>query len=212
MHTDSEKVAKAKAPAAWSELLEAWEAKLAGHTADAEKYFDAAKQLAQARGFRYLPAGRVAPLPIKGLLVRVEAVRNIVGWASKIAVAAILGGVTEPALTVTCALEVYWGLAKDNTLGESEDQFRRWKNPRLQAAKNFVEVVGNKPISEITGDDMLDFCQWWVERIEAENLPPNSANKDLVHLADVLKTLNWMKHSGLVLPRGDLALKRGEKQ
>ncbi|SED24591.1 DUF6538 domain-containing protein [Rhodobacter sp. 24-YEA-8] len=43
LHTDSEKVAKAKAPAAWSELVEAWEAKLFGKEADAEQFFEAAK-------------------------------------------------------------------------------------------------------------------------------------------------------------------------
>jgi integrase len=211
LHTDSEKIAKAKAPAAWSELLGAWEAKLGGHNAEAEKYFEAAKQLAQARGFRYLPAERVANLPIDSLLQRVEAVRDKKGEPRKMEAAAILGGVVEPAITVTRALEHYWGLAKDKTLGKSDDQSRRWKNPRLKAVKNFVDVVGDKAIAEITGEDMLDFRQWWIERIEAEDLTPNSANKDLVHLADVLKTVNRMKRLGLVLPLGDLALKQGEK-
>lgn len=211
LHTDSEKIAKSKAPAAWSELLDAWEAKLAGHNAEAEKYFEAAKQLAQARGFRYLPAERVANLPIDSLLQRIEAVRDTKGEPRKMEAAAILGGVVEPAITVTRALEQYWGLAKDKTLGKSDDQLRRWKNPRLKAVKNFVDVVGDKAIPEITGDDMLDFRQWWIERIEVEDLTPNSANKDLVHLADVLKTVNRMKRLGLVLPLGDLALKQGEK-
>lgn len=211
LHTDSEKVAKAKAPAAWSELLEAWEAKLAGQTAEAEKLFEAAKRLAAARGFRYLPAERVATLPVDGLLDRVEAVRNVEGMPSPIEAAAFLGAVPEPVITVTRALEIYWGLAKDKTFGKSEDQLRRWRNPRLKAVKNFVDVVGDKALHEISGEDMLDFRQWWVEKIEAEGLTPNSANKDLVHLGDVLKTVNRMKRLGLVLPLSDLSLKQGEK-
>lgn len=212
LHTDSEKVAKAKAPAAWSELLEAWEARLAGKDADAEQFFEAAKHLAQARGFRYLPVGQVATLPLGELLNRVEAVQNSGDRPSKIDAAAFLGGATVPAITITRALELYWELAKDKTFGKSEDQLRRWRNPRLKAVKNFVDVIGDKAISEISGDDMLDFRQWWIDRIEAEDLTPNSANKDLIHLADVLKTVNRMKRLGLVLPLSDLALKQGEKR
>lgn len=211
LHTDSEIVAKAKAPAAWSELLEAWEARLAGQTAEADKLFEAAKRLAAARGFRYLPAERVATLPVDSLLDRVEAVRHVEGMPSPIEAAAYLGGAVEPAITVTRALEIYWGLAKDKTFGKSEDQLRRWRNPRLKAVKNFVDVVGDKALHEISGEDMLDFRQWWVEKVETDGLTPNSANKDLVHLGDVLKTVNRMKRLGLALPLSDLSLRQGEK-
>ncbi len=211
LHTESEKVAKTKAPAAWSEMLEAWEAMLAGQTDQADAYFEAAKQLAQARGFRYLPAERVAKLPVEDILDRVESIRGVDGKPSSFEAASVLGGVTETIITVTRALEAYWGLAKDKTFGKSEDQLRRWRNPRLKAVKNFVDVVGDKALAEITADDMLDFRQWWVEKIETEDLTPNSANKDLVHLGDVLKTVNRMKRLGLSLPLSDLALKQGEK-
>jgi integrase len=71
-------------------------------------------------------------------------------------------------------------------------------------------VVGDKAIHEITGDDMLDFRSWWMERLEEEDLTPNSANKDLIHLGEVLKTVNRMKRLGLVLPLTDLSFKEGE--
>jgi hypothetical protein len=57
---------------------------------------------------------------------------------------------------------------------------------------------------------MLDFRQWWADRLEAQDLTPNSANKDLVHLGDVLRTVNKMKRLGLHLPLSDLAFKEGE--
>ncbi|QYZ68837.1 hypothetical protein JO391_13830 [Neotabrizicola shimadae] len=57
----------------------------------------------------------------------------------------------------------------------------------IKAIRNFIEVIGDKPIAEITRDDMLDFRQWWSERLETEELTPNSANKDLVHLGKVLR-------------------------
>ncbi|WP_444460563.1 hypothetical protein [Rhodobacter capsulatus] len=124
--------------------------------------------------------------------------------------AALLGAEKAPPLSVSAALELYWTLAKDKTLGKSEDQLRRWKNPRVKAVKNFIAVVGDKAIHDITGDDMLDFRNWWMERLEEEDLTANSANKDLIHLGDVLKTVNRMKRLGLVLPLSDLSFKEGD--
>ena len=212
LHTDSETLAKMKAAAAWAEMIEAWEAKLAGLSEDAERRFEAAKQLAQTRGFRYLPADRVANLPTEAILERVEAVREAGGQPDKQEAAALLGGASEPVLTVQGALDAYWSLAKDKTFGKSEDQLRRWRNPRLKAIRNFINVVGDKPIAEISADDMLDFRQWWIECIEREGLTPNSANKDFVHFADVLKTVNKLKRLGLSLPLSDMAIKEGERQ
>lgn len=210
LHTDSEQLAKLKADAAWAELIEGWEARLAGDTDDAERRFEAARELAERRGFRYLPAAKVATLPKADLLERIEAVPEHKGEPNLVEAAAILGGVSEPPITVTRALELYWGLAKDKTFGKSENQLRQWRNPHKKAVKNFVAVVGDRPLPEITGDDMLNFRDWWIERIADEDLTPNSANKDLIHLGKVLKTVNRMKRLNLVLPLSDLSLKEGE--
>ena len=207
LHTDSESVAKSKADRAWSQMIEAWEAKLAGDTEDAEARFAAAQELARVRGFRYLDVGKVAKLPVEALIERVEAVPT---QADKAEVAALMGTVPEPQLTVSKALDLYWTLARENTFGKSEDQLRRWKNPRIKAVRNFVAVAGDKGIENITRDDMLDFRQMWLERIEGGEVTANSANKDLIHLGDVLKTVNKMKRLGLDLPLGELSFKEGE--
>ena len=119
LHTDSEQLAKLKAEAAWAELIEAWEARLAGDTEDAERRFEAARELAERRGFRFLPAAKVGALPVAELLERVEAVPEHKGEPNPVEAAALLGGVSEPPVTVTRALDLYWGLTKDKTLGKS---------------------------------------------------------------------------------------------
>ncbi|WP_406720616.1 integrase [Thioclava litoralis] len=212
LHTDSESVAKSKADRAWSQMIEAWEAKLAGDTEDAEARFAAAQELARVRGFRYLDVGKVAKLPVEALIERVEAVTAPAGQPDKVEVAALMGTVPEPQLTVSKALETYWTLAREKTFGKSEDQLRRWKNPRIKAVTNFIAVVGDKGIDNITRDDMLDFRQYWLDRIEGGEVTANSANKDLIHLGDVLKTVNKMKRLGLDLPISDLSFKEGEKR
>lgn len=212
LHTDSMTEADRKAGPAWEQLVAGWEAKLAGDTSDAEQRFEAARELAEARGFRFMRAEKVAELPTDELLARIKAVSTIKGKPDLKEAAALLGGAKEPEITVTRALELYWGLAREKTIGKSADQLRKWRNPRIKAVQTFVSVVGDKAISEISGDDMLDFRAWWLDRIENEGLTPGSANKDLIHLGDVLKTVNKMKRLGLVLPLSDLNFKEGEAE
>ncbi len=210
LHTDSETVARSKADRAWGQLVEAWEARLAGDTEDAEARHAAAHELARIGGFRYLDVGLIARLPVDELVARVEAIGARRAAPDTVEASALLGTVPAPSLTLEKALELYWGLAREKTLGKSMDQLRRWKNPRVKAVRNFVEIVGNKPIEAITRDDMLDFREHWLERIEAGEVTPNSANKDLIHLGDVLKTVNTMKRLGLTLPLGELSFREGE--
>lgn len=213
LHTDSLSAAEVKAAAVWDQFIAGLEAKLAGDTSDAEARFAAAHDLAAARGFRYLRADKVAQLPLEQLRDRFSAVSGFTDLPhkpDKLEAAALLGGVTEPPLTISRCLELYWALARDKKLGKSLDQIRKWENPRKKAIGNLIKVIGNKPIQEITGDDMLDFRNWWLERIEEEDLTAGSANKDLIHLGDVLKTVNKLKRLGLVLPLTDLKLKESE--
>ncbi|WP_273691163.1 tyrosine-type recombinase/integrase [Ketogulonicigenium vulgare] len=209
LHTDSLTAASEKAVKVWSELVAAWEIKLTGRDGEAMARFDMARELAANRGFSYLPAADVAKLPYAEFAKRMDA-----AIPSKIFnvtdAEAILGIVPPPSMTVSGALDAFWTLAKDRTLGKSEDQLRRWRNPRLKAVNNFIAVIGDKPIDAITADDMLDFRAWWVERIQQEELTPNSANKDLGHLGDVFNTVNKLKRLGLSLPLGDLKLKQAD--
>ncbi len=212
LHTDSEALAATKEVTAWANMVEGWEALLAGDSSDAETRFAAARELASARGFRFMKVADVAKLEREELLTRIEAVPQTRSGPNLIEAAAILGGAVEPGITVSKALELYWTLAKDKTFGKSEDQLRRWKNPRVKAVNNFVDLIGDKALAKITGDDMLDFRNWWMERIELEDLTANSGNKDLVHLGDIFKTVNRLKRLGLVLPLSDLAIKEGEQR
>ncbi|MEM8758802.1 MAG: DUF6538 domain-containing protein [Pseudomonadota bacterium] len=210
LHTDSPAVARSKADRAWAQMIEAWEARLAGDTDDAEARYAAAQNLARIRGFRYLDIGAVADLPVQEVMERVEAIAAPAARPVGTEATALLGTIPSPEISVSKALELYWTLAGEKTLGKSADQLRRWRNPRKKAIRNFIAVVGDKGISEISRDDMLDFRQSWLDRIAAGEVMANSANKDLLHLGDVLKTVNRMKGLKLTLPLGELSFREGE--
>jgi integrase len=213
LHTDSEVIAKIKAPKVWAGMIEAWEARLAGDTTDAEAQYAAARDLAAARGYRFLSAERVSRLPKTEFAARVDEVMA----ASKgdkpdmVLARAVLGGTSAPPITVSRALELYWEVkGKADITGKSPDQLRRWKNPRIKAFSNFIAVNGNIPISEIGADEMLAFRDWWEAKIEAEGLSANSANKDFVNLSSALRLVIMRKRLNLDLPLSGYSFREGE--
>ena len=159
-----------------------------------------------------MPVEEVAELPASEIVARVNAAHDKKGKPNLTEAAALLGTVKKPTLTMTAALETYWHLAKDKVFGKSEDQIRRWRNPRIKAFNNFVNVVGNLEIAEITPDNMLDFRDWLMERIESGEIKANSANKDLIHIAGVLRLVNTKKRLGLNLPLSDLSIAEGDAE
>jgi len=212
LKTDSHQLATKKAPAVWDSLIAGWEAQLAGQSEDATVRFEAVRAIAASHGLSYKPIKDVEQLPFEELLARVEVLQRRDGRVDTVVAPAILGSVDVPSLTVSEALEEYWRLTPDRTRGKSDDQKRRWRNPRKKAIRNFIDVVGNLALAKLKRTDFLDFRSWWLERITEEGLTPNSANKDLIHLADVLKTVNELKGYGFDLPLQKLTLQEGDKK
>jgi integrase len=212
LHTDSETVAKAKAPRIWADMIEAWEAMLDGMSSEGEKRMKAARELAAKRGFRFMSVSEVANLPFPQVFERMKAVENRDGTPNMALAAAILGGAAHSELTVTGALKRFWIVAKVQTRQKSTDQIRRWENPRKKAVANFIEAMGqDMQIKEITTRDLYTFRAWWVEKMDAEGLTANSANKDFVHLTAVIKEVARAEEVALRFNTVGLSIKDGEK-
>lgn len=211
LKTDSRREAEAKAAQVWDQHKLGWEARLKGHDADALARFEAAKELAQAYGFRYATARQVARQPLAEIAGRVKAVQGSSGKLRKQDAAALLGLDKPPRLTVNAALDIFWKLAEERTHGKDLNQLRIWKNQRKRAVTNFVDVVGDLVLEEISRDNMLDYRQWWWERIRDEGLTANSANKDISAFVNILRTVNEMKRLHIDLPVEGLAFTEGEQ-
>jgi hypothetical protein len=72
--------------------------------------------------------------------------------------------------------EEYETLTKDELKNFSPNQLRVWRNNRMRAAENFVSVVGEKPVNELTVDDAIDYTDWRRERVTTKNVAVKSAN------------------------------------
>ncbi len=186
LKTDSKQEARRKATI-FNEQLEAyWQSLIESGNTYENSAFRKIVRIARQMGFAYKPMPEVVALPIQELIERILVLKD----ATPKQVEAVLGGRSEPELTVKHALEKFWDFAKDRTMEKSVHQYRKWQNPRKKAIENFVRLIGNKDVKHITKDDILAFRDWWIERIQSEDKNPSSANKDFIHLKNVLETVS----------------------
>ena len=148
--------------------------------------------LAQNMVVNFVTVGNVADLTIKDVVQRTKLVQPKKPQAQLTLAPAVLGGAVDRIPKISEALELFWDLSKPDVREKTADELRRWRNPRLKAFKNFINVVGDKSVSKLTADDMLNFREWLFERIEG-GLSVSSTNKDLIHVSSVLKKVNKMK-------------------
>lgn len=187
LHTTDRAEAEKLAAAEWAKLLRGWKAGAGITSEDEGERYRAAKDTAKARGFRFMEVARVAALPVRDILTRIEAARRPSGGLDPILGPALLGTIRKPVFRLTAILDLFWAQAADHARGKSRDQVRRWKAPRVKAFKNLVSVIGDLEFSEMTPDDLLDFRAWWWDRVEEEGLDPTTANKDFTYVAATIR-------------------------
>lgn len=194
LHTDSPSEAE-KRSSVINEKLEAyWNQLITTGDSHDQDNFAHITEMVRLFGFTYRPSHELAEASSVRLVNRLQAVSQV---TEPMQVEALLGGVPVPELTLTDALNKYWGLAKGELLDKSESQIRKWKNPRKKAINNAISVLGGKRVSEITRDDIIQFRDWWIDRLGQENLQSNSANKDLTYLKVVISTVSDHSRLGL---------------
>ncbi len=185
LRTDSKQQAYRRAVMLNDQVEAYWQSLVANGLSHNEQNFKNAVTTARQMGFTYQPISVVASLPREELIARLLALKD----ASKSQVEAVLGTRPDMSITLKEAIEKYWALAKDKLVNKSEFQIRKWKNPRRKAVENFISVVGNKPLTEISRDDIIAFRDWWLDKIKEQKKSPDTANKNLIQLRTIIETL-----------------------
>ena len=186
LKTDSQSEALRKIPDVEESLHNYWVA-LCDGTGDADKY-EAMVKVAASRGVRYRPENELMGRGLEEVLRRIEAL-NPSEADDPVVSGAVLGSVKRPTIKLSQISEMYFELQKDTLLGKSEDQIRRWKNPRKKAFKNLIALLGDVDMASVERDDALEFRDWWQNRIVDEKLTANSANKDMTYISASFQTL-----------------------
>lgn len=193
-----------KARAIDAELEAYWDALEAGALEDADARLAAVKRIARARGFSYQPVSELAKGPIAEILRRLERLEArgelAPGAAAAPALEAELGLGPSGLETVAEALERFYALTPEREIGKSPEQIKRARAPKDKAVRNLARVISDKPFAHVTGGDALAFRAWWAERLSAEGLTANAANKDLNHLSVLWSTIERLERRGIPNP------------
>jgi integrase len=159
--------------------------------------YELTRRRARALGFDYIENDQLLRQPAEARLERLEAlvVNGLTNDAG--ARAALLGLEKRPAFKLSKLFEEYEEATKGEVRDLSPDQLRIWRNGRIRAVERFVEVVGDKPIGEITSDDGIDYYDWWRERVTDNTVDAKTANKDMGQLSRMLKEMSIRRRLSL---------------
>ena len=148
---------------------------------DFNKRYKDAVQVARAHGFVYKTIDQISASNLSEIVQRLS-----VDVSSEQKVEALLGGAGSSKIQLSDCTELYWNLVHDRLFNKSEHQIRKWKNPRKAAMKNFIEVVGDKHLQDVTRSDILDFRAWWNDKLK-NGFSPVSANKQMRFIRDMMQ-------------------------
>lgn len=186
LKTTSEPVAIQRASILNSELEKLWNKLTANQPLNTDHEYQKAVQTAQSFNFSYRTIDELAQGDLEKIINRTQAIQQPAIFEKEQDIAALLGKHTVASLTISKALDEFFEFEKPNHTRKNADQLRKWKNPRIKAVKNFIQVCGDLPIDQITRADTLNFRSWWLARVESENLTSNTPNKDFSHLRTLI--------------------------
>lgn len=168
-----------------AKLEQLWAALLAGESDSAWARYNAAVERARLEGFTYRSAEALAAGPEDEIVRRVRSLVDRPG--DKSARKALLGGATPPRVMVSNLVDEYARLMTAEHIGKRPEQIRRWSNARRLALANFIAVVGDKPVGDVTREDARLFQGWWADKVKAANgAGANQANKQLGQIGAML--------------------------
>jgi integrase len=187
--------------------LEAYWSRLAtGDATTAKGAYDEARRVARSFGFDYRPAAELATAPISEIVVRSEALVARGRVEDEKSFAALHGGVATPKIRLSDLFAEFGKVMRASLADMSKDQVRKWANPKKRALANLITVIGDKPISDITRSDALDFQSMWQDRVLDEGIEVGTANKDFGHISRMLRAVDRRHRLGLAPVFGDLRL------
>lgn len=152
---------------------------------DQEKYQKAIKRAAQF-GFVYQDAVTISEGSLDELQDHLEVAEKHID--NPAIVEAVLGGAVEPELKLSNLFELFHEISKGQLRNKSPLQMRHWKQVRISAINNFISVVKDKRLIDLTRNDGLAFRDYWLERLTAENKAANTANKQFGFLQNMVRT------------------------
>jgi integrase len=159
--------------------------------------YEQARRNARSLGYDYVPNSELIAFPQEKRLERLEALVAKGLTNDPAAREAMLGTVQRPSFNLARLFKEYEAATKDEVKDMSPDQLRIWRNGRIRAVAQFVQVVGDKPVADLTHADAIDYSEWWRARVVEDEVAAKTANKDMGQLSRMLKDMSIRRRLNL---------------
>ncbi len=164
-----------------------WRGMRDGQGAEARIRFEAAQKRAKDLGLTYRTAEELAAGDFSEFMRRLDLLIESKKVDDEREVSAALGGEARPTIMLSGLVDEVKAVQKALLTQKSENQIRKWENPKKLAVKNLQDLIGDKALTEITRIDALRFRNWWLDRIVDEGVEIGTANKNIGHIAKMVK-------------------------
>lgn len=167
-----------------------WAALIADNDVDpARRRYEAAVKRVEALGFTFHASGELERVArFEDLARRLEETLAAGRREDEIG-PPLLGAVDVPKTTIRKAFDLYVDeIVADELVAKSKGQREQWRKVKLRAVSNFIALVADKPMEDITVDDAKKVYLYWLKRIapkEGEGpatASASSGNRDLGNL------------------------------
>lgn len=193
------------------ELEAYWRGLVEGKAQEAADRYNAARARARVLGFDYVESPQLADRPVLEILERYEKLLTGKMVEDAGARAAVLGFEAKPSIKLSEVFPQFERLSRNYVKDKSPNQLRVWRNGYKLAVTDFISVVGDKTLHELTHADILDYTEWLADRMSEGDIVARTANKQITHVNRMIKELNRNMRLGLSNLFADMAL-RGEKK
>jgi hypothetical protein len=180
------------------DLTNYWKGLGDGSAAEALIRFEAAQKRARQLALPYRTAQELADGPLDEILRRVQVLIDRNALDVELDVAAIAGGEPRPALLLSQLVDAFAQIKEFALTGMSASQLHRWRLPKDRAVANLSKVLGgDREANSIVLPEAIKFQAWLRDQIRAGTLQVQSANKQIGHLDNMLRTVERTHQLGI---------------
>jgi len=179
------------------ELEAYWRGLDAGKAQEAADRYAEARRRARTLGFDYAETPELMNRSTIELVKRIERLLQKKLVENDGAEIALMGFEKRPVVKLSEVFPIFEKQTKTEVKDMSPNQLRRWKNGYLLAVTDFIGVVGDKALGELSHTDVLDYVDWLDGRVDEEGIVAKTANKYIGHNSKMIKEINRKLRLGL---------------
>lgn len=174
-----------------------WRGLVDSKSQDAAVRYADARRRARILGFDYVETSELANRSLVEVLERLDKLASEGLLDHTPSRAAVMGFEKLPAVKLSEIFAIFEKQTNNEVKDMSPNQLKRWKNGYLLAVTDFISVVGDKSLGELSHTDVLDYVDWLDGRVAEESIVAKTANKHIGHNSKMIKEINRKLRLGL---------------